>query len=133
METKEYGSMMSEVHSQWGIIRSFLLKAILVSLMISPIHVMDSYYSTIAWPFLMLVCVGSVILLCLLRMNAKGFLFNFIVIAAPILFLLSVFTQLPFWIFLLSMVFLYFALSREIENNVNDSVDGGEGILVATV
>ncbi|MBS4193792.1 hypothetical protein [Lederbergia citri] len=133
METKEYSSMMSEVYSQGGLIRSFLLKAILVSLIISPIHVMDSYYYTIAWPFLLLVCVGSVILLGLQRMNTKGFSFNFIAFTAPILFLLSVSTQLPFWIFLFSTVFLYFVLSREIENDIYDSVDGGEGILVATV
>ncbi|MCJ8006073.1 hypothetical protein ACFFF5_04925 [Lederbergia wuyishanensis] len=133
METKEFSSMMNLGHSQWGIIRSFLLKAVFVSLIVSPVHLKESIFITVAWPFLLLVIIGCAIVMSFQFINAKGFMFNFLLFTVPTILLLSIFFRLPFWLFLFSVFFLFFVLKKEMENYSYDFIDGGESLLVLTV
>ncbi|MCR2820912.1 hypothetical protein [Lederbergia panacisoli] len=133
MEAKEYGGMMTKRYVKWGSIRSFLLKAILVSLIISPIHAKGLSFNSIAWPFLLLVSIGCLVVLVFQTINVKGFKFNFVLFALPITFLISVMIRVPFWIFLFAALFLFIILKNELENNLHDEIVGGEGILVYTV
>ncbi|MBS4198758.1 hypothetical protein KHA93_03720 [Bacillus sp. FJAT-49732] len=133
METKEFSGIITVGQSQWSVIRNFLLKAILVSLLISPIHMTDSIYLTIAWPFLLLVTLGCVIGLGFQYVNTKGFMFNYFLFTIPTILILSIYFRLPFWLFLFSALFIFIVLKREVENSLNDPIDGGDGLLASTV
>ncbi|MBS4217942.1 hypothetical protein KHA96_06350 [Bacillus sp. FJAT-49711] len=133
MEAKENGAMMTERYFKWENIRSFLMKSILVSLIISPIHLSGLTFNTIAWPFILLVSLGCLFVFVFHCINGKGYVFNYVIFALPPIFLVSFIFRVPLLVVLFAALFLFFILKKELENNIHDEIVDGEGVLIFTV
>lgn len=132
MERKTIGGINSHTAPIWPLWRGFMMKAIMGALIISPIHPSGPFFQSLAWPFILLAGIGSLLAASIPIRKDKGYLFVLALLSFPAMAIIGFVLKLPIWSILLAAAFTVWFFMKETEE-LGHGEETGTGLVVWTV